>query len=137
MAANTNPIYSRTAQIDWAAAVTAANTAKDGTGTTATVFTADATEGGFVHKLRGMPLGTNVASVARLFINNGQSAAVAANNVYYGDVSLPATTLTEVAGQLPIEIPLSIPLPPGYKLLVALGTAVAAGWQFSVVGGKY
>lgn len=137
MPGNTAPIYSRVGDIQWAAAITAANTAKDGTGTVATIFTADATNGGYVHKLRLMPLGTNVASVARVFINNGADPTVAANNVYYGDVSLPATTLTEVAGQLPVEVPLALALPPGYKINVALGTAVAAGWQASVVGGKY
>jgi len=45
MTANINPIYTRSADIQrGATAVTAANTAKDGTGTVATVFTADATE---------------------------------------------------------------------------------------------
>lgn len=138
MAANTSPIYSRTADIQWsAAAITAANTAKDGTGTVVTVFTADATEGGFVQKIRACPLGTNVVSVLRLFINNGSTNATPANNSLFAEISLPAITLSEVAGQLPLEIPLNIPLPAGYKLNCTIGTAVAAGWQVTAVGGKY
>lgn len=137
MTANVAPIYSKIGDIQWGVAITAANTAKDGTGTVNTIFTSDATNGGYVHKLRMMPLGTNVASVARIFINNGSTNATPANNDYYADVSLPATTLTEVAGQLPVEVPLAIALPPGYKINVVLGTAVAAGWQAAVVGGKY
>ena len=35
------------------------------------------------------------------------------------------------------ELPLGFALPPGYKLNVVLGTAVAAGWIPTVIGGKY
>ena len=43
MAANTIPIYTKTGQISWDATVLkTANTAKDGTGTVATLFTAGA-----------------------------------------------------------------------------------------------
>lgn len=46
MAANNNPIYTRVADVQWGTTlITTANTAKDGTGTVLTVFTADATEG--------------------------------------------------------------------------------------------
>lgn len=49
MPANTLPVFSRLADIQWnTSALTAANTAKDGTGTQALVFTSDATNGGFV-----------------------------------------------------------------------------------------
>ena len=43
MAANTAPIYSRTPVVGWGT-LTTANTAKDGTGTVVTLFTADPTE---------------------------------------------------------------------------------------------
>jgi hypothetical protein len=55
----------------------------------------------------------------------------------YKEFSLPALTLTEIAAQLDIEVPLNIALPAGYRLYVLLGTAVAAGWTFGVIGGKY
>lgn len=142
MAANTNPIYSRQGDIQWST-ISAANTAKDGTGTVVTIFTADAAEGGRVERIRFRALGTNVVTVARIFINNGSTNATATNNTLYAEVTLPATTLTEVAAQNPIDIPnaidggLPIVLPPGYKLNVTLGTAVSAGFAVSAIGGKY
>lgn len=138
MPANNNPIFSRGADVQWAApALSAANTAKDGTGTVATVFTADATEGGFVHRLVARALGTNVTSVLRVFINNGATNATAANNVLFSEFTLPATTLSEVAAQPAYEVPLNLALPAGYKINCTLGTAVAAGYALSVAGGKY
>jgi len=103
MAGNTQPIFSRVAKAVWAT-LTAANTAKDGTGTVATVFTADATNGSRVEKIVAKALGTNVASVLRVFLNNGLTNATPANNTMLADVSLPATTLSEVAGIAPVEI---------------------------------
>lgn len=137
MPANNDPIYSRVADIQWTGNNTAANTAKDGTGTVLTAFTADATNGGFVQRIIAKPAGTNVASVARIFINNGSTNATPANNSYAFDIDLPATTLSEVATMMVIERPLNIALPAGYKINVTMGTAVAAGWNFTVIGGKY
>ena len=138
MAANNNPIFTRTADMQWAsAALSAANTAKDGTGTVATVFTGDATEGGFVTKLTARAAGTNVATVLRVFINNGSTNATAANNILFTEMTLPATTLSEVAAQPAYELPLNLALPAGYKINCTLGTAVAAGYYLSVAGGKY
>lgn len=140
MAANTAPIYTRQGDVQWpnaAVAVTAANTAKDGTGTIATAFVADATEGGFVQSIRFRPAGTNVATVARVFINNGSATTSAQNNVLRDEITLAATTLSEVAALATYELPLGIALPPGYRLTVTLGTAVAAGYYISTIGGKY
>lgn len=136
MAANTAPIYTRVPDIQWGV-LTAANTAKDGTGTVATIFTADATEGGFVYGIKLKPLGTNVASVARFFINNGSTNATATNNSMFADQGLVAITNTETAGQTEYWIPVNQPLPAGYKINMTLGTAVASGWQATVFGGKY
>lgn len=138
MAANTNPIFSRTPDIQWSpAAITAANTAKDGTGTVSTVFTADASEGGRLERLRIRALGTNVATVLRVFLNNGLTNATPANNVLFTEMTIAATTLSEVAALLENEIPMNISLPPGYKVNVTIGTAVAAGLVVTAVGGKY
>ena len=114
----------------------AANTAKDGTGTVSTIFTAGA-DGAFVQKLVARPLGTNIATVLRVFINNGGVNATAANNALVAEMTLPATTLSEVAAQPPYELPLNFALPAGYKLNATLGTAVAAGYQVSALGGTY
>jgi len=138
MSANAQPIYSRLGDIQWGTTpLTTANTAKDGTGTVLTVFTADATNGGYVRSIRFKPAGSNVATVIRIFINNGLTNATPANNIYFDDVTLPLTTLTETAAQPLFELPLNWALPPGYKINVVLGTTVAAGWYVSAVGGKY
>ena len=138
MSGNNNPILSRVGDIQWVgAALATANTAKDGTGTVATVFTADATNGGYVQKLVARALGTNVATVLRVFVNNGSATTTAANNVLVAELTLPATTLSEVSAQPDMTLPLNLSLPPGYKLLCTIGTTVAAGYQLTAVGGKY
>ncbi len=133
---NNAPIFSRVADAAWAT-VTAANTAKDGTGTTNLIFTADATSGSFLTKVVIRPLGTNVATVARFFLNNGSTPATAANNSLIAEAGIAATTNTEVAAIAGTEVAFNFPIPPGYKLYVALGTAVAGGMQFTALGGDY
>jgi hypothetical protein len=138
MPANTQPIFSSLGDIQWGAtAITTANTAKDGTGTVLDVFTADATNGGFVQRIRFRAAGTNIATVARVFINNGSANSTPANNILYDEITLAATTGSEVAALAVYELPLNFALPPGYKLNVTLGTTVAAGYYVSVIGGKY
>lgn len=146
MSANSSPIYSRVGDYQWGSAdgnggtagpLKTANTAKDGTGTVLTVFTADATNGGYVEKISFCSAGTNVATVARIFINNGSSNSTIANNILKAEITLSATTLSEVSAQPPYVVPLNWILPPGYKLNVTLGTTVSAGYFVSVDGGKY
>jgi len=138
MAANIAPIFSALGDIEWGAtAITTANTAKNGTGTVLNVFTADATNGGFVQRIRFRSAGANITTVARVFINNGADSTVAANNVLYDEITLTATTLSEVGAQPTYELPLNFALPPGYKLNVTLGTTIATGYFVSVIGGKY
>lgn len=138
MAANVNAIYSRLGDIQWIpSALLTANTAKDGTGTVLTVFTADALEGGFLTKLVVAARGTNVATVLRVFINNGLTNATAANNTLYTSHSIAATTLSEVAALAITEILMGIAVPAGYKINLTIGTTVAAGLSVTTIGGKY
>lgn len=137
MAANTSPIFSRTPNTAWVNGITAANTAKDGTGTVDTVFTADAVEGSFLQKLIVRPRGTNVATVVRVFLNNGSTNATAANNVLIDEIPLTATTNTENAAIQGNERTYNIPIDPGYKINIALGTAVAGGISITAIGGDY
>ena len=245
--ANNNPIFSRVGDIQGGAVLTTA--AADYTGISINnipVFTADATNGGFVQRLRFKAIGTNVATVARIYINVGlgnqvtqagapgtpggsgsttggtllagtyyckvqeidqygvptaasaestvvtttgstssiawswtaataaasyrvwigtvtggqqvyfttntnsynQTAAYIAgqfgmpldylsNNLFIGEVSLPATTAATAAGTADIDYPLNFALPPGYRILVGLGAVVAAGWAVTTIAGKY
>jgi hypothetical protein len=138
MPANTQPIFSVAGDIEWGPTVlTTQNTAKDGTGTVLTVFSADTTNGGFVQRIRFRSAGTNIATVARVFINNGLTNTTPANNILYDEITLAATTLSEVAALATYELPLNFALPPGYRLNVTLGTTVAAGYYVSVIGGRY
>lgn len=137
MAGNSAPLFTRVPKINWTGTITAANTAKDGTGTVATAFTADATNGSYISDLRFRSLGTNVLTVARVFINNGSTNTVAANNVLVAEITLSATTLTETGALANYILPLNIGLPPGYKINITLGTAVAAGYNVTGIGGDY
>jgi hypothetical protein len=149
MPANTTPIYSKIGDIQWGAAdgdggtagpLKTANTAKDGTGTVLTIFTADATNGGRVDRISARAVGTNVASVLRVFVNNGSANSTVANNTLITEATLPATTLSEVAALADVTIsgtPFPLVLPPGYKLMVTLGTTISAGVRVTAYGGKY
>lgn len=138
MPGNIHPLYTRQANIGISGGlISAANTAMDGTGTVATVFSADSTNGSFVQRIRFKAAGTNVQSVARIFLNNGGSNSVPANNILFEEVTLPATTASANSSTPVVEAAMNIPLPAGWKILVVLGTAVAAGWYVSVPGGDY
>ena len=137
MAANTAPIFTLAPETTWGpTAITTANTAKDGTGTVLTVFTAGV-NGSYVQRVRFRPSGTSVQTVARLFINNGSTNATAANNILFDEITLSAITVSETAAQPSFEIPLNFALPAGYVLNITIGTTVAAGWYVSVIGGDY
>lgn len=248
MAANTSPIFSALADIQGGDVLTTAAADYTGQGiANAVVFTSNATNGGYVQRLRFKALGANnVASVARVYINNGQgrlassisavsgtptgtpsttggtlqagtyfakivaidqyggitaasteTASVSVtgttgsitwnwtavtgavsyrvyvgpvtggqltyftsntnsyvqttaigtrdnlttginnNNFFYGEISLPATTAVANASTVDIDYPLNFALPPGYRIIVGLGTTVAGGWQVLAIGGQY
>jgi len=141
MAGNTTPIFSRIGAIGGIGSTTLATvSAADYTGIGAhnsLIFTSDATNGGFVQRIRLKAIGTNVAAVARIYINNGSTNGTASNNVFYGEISLPATTAATTAATVDVDYPLNIALPAGYKLYVGLGATVAAGWVVSVIAGAY
>lgn len=78
MAGNANPIFSRVGDVEGSSTLTTA--AADYTGLSlnnATVYVADATNGSYVEKLRFKAIGTNTASVARIYVNNGFSPRAA------------------------------------------------------------
>lgn len=135
---NTLPIFTASGDTQWAVSAVTANTTKDlTTGTAYLTFTAGS-NGGYVQRLRFRALGTNVATVARIWINNGSpTGGVNTNNTLWDEISLPATTLSETSALSTYEIPLNFALPAGYRIFVTLGTAVAAGYTITCIGGKY
>ena len=144
MAANQIPIFSLAGQIEWTAALLkTANTATDGTGTVVTIFTAGA-NGGRVERVRIRHGGTNIATLIRVFINNGSSNATPANNILYAEKALAANTVSQTAVSLLNELPDTIDtvafpiiLPAGYKLNVTIATTVATGVYISAIGSSY
>lgn len=143
MAANTIPIYSKAGQISFSALIQTANIAKDGTGPVSLIFTAGA-DGGRVERVRIRPVGTNVATVVRIFINNGSDPTVAANNVLYAEKSIAANTLSETTESALNELPtitdttaFPLVLPPSYRLYATIGTTVAAGIRITAIGSTY
>lgn len=144
MPANVEPIFSRLGSVSnndstgMNQLVTAA--ANDVTGVSANnslIFTADPTNGSYIVRIRLKPGGTNIASMMRFYINNGSTPTTATNNVFHGDVSLPATTASIVVGNIEIDYPCGFALPVGFRLYMGLGTAVAAGWVATVIAGRY
>ena len=106
MSANNYPIYSREGEVSTDGTTAMGPTLTTGsdtyTGTNAAntlVFTADATNGSFVQRLRFKPIGSNTATVARIFINNGASATVAGNNHLYGEQTLQANDPHQADGR--------------------------------------
>jgi hypothetical protein len=76
--------------------------------------------------------------VLRVFINNGSTNATATNNSLFEELTLPITTASNT-GEIgtDYDVTLNLSLPTGYKINVVLGTAVAAGWKVTAVGGDY
>ena len=143
MAANTAPIFTLTPDVSTnngtgnGAAITTAT--GDYTGASANyvlVHTAGA-NGSAIDRLRFKAIGTNVATVARIFINNGSTNATATNNNFFGEYSLPATTASNTVGTADIDYPMGIRLPSGWKVYVGVATTVAAGWTCIALAGQY
>ena len=140
MAQNTSPVFPLVPVISWinTGAVTA-NTTTDLTAGTNynSGFTANATNGSRVDFIRVRALGTNVATVMRVWINNGSATGTAANNTQFFERTLAATTVSQVAELPDVILPINVSLPAGYKIYYTFGTAVAAGYGIQVVGGDY
>jgi len=147
MAQNTNPIFTQTPEVLWftsgsspaGGAITASNggySLASASAATHLVFTAG-TSGSYVQRIRFKALGTNVATVARIFILNTGSITQPSSSVLFDEVTLPATTAVANAATPLVELPLNFALPASYSLYVTLGTAVAAGYDATVIGGDY
>lgn len=78
---------------------------------------------------------TQTVDVSAIRENPGSLAG--GNNMYYGDVSLPIVPVSANSGTLEFDYPMNFALPPGYRILVGLGTTVTAGWSATVIGGTY
>lgn len=138
MAANKDPIYVLTPNYTVGQTIQTANTAKDGTGTVVTVYTAGA-NGDAPVGIIFRATGTNTATVARIFVNNGSTNTTATNNTLIGEITLAGTTLSEVGALAAYYWP----FPDGFRLVashkinITIGTTVAATYQILCHGGSF
>ena len=89
--------------------------------------------------------GTSSATVVRFWMNNGSANTTAGNNIFLGEVALPATAVTALGTSALTVYALPVPvgglnLPATYRIYA--GTTVAAGGTniaiaVSAVGGDY
>lgn len=141
MAANTSPIYLLTPNIVITAVVTGANTATDGTGTTTLCFTGG-TNGSRLDGINFQALGTNAATVARVFVNNGSTPATATNNNMIGDFPMAATTASNSTAigpsfYWPNSLAANKFIPSAYRVYVCYGTAPTGGIVATADGGDF
>lgn len=89
--------------------------------------------------------GTSAATLVRFWINNGSANTTATNNIFLGEVAIPATAVTALGTSALTTYPLTLPvnglnLPATYRIYA--GTTVAAGGTniaiaVSAFGGNY
>ena len=89
--------------------------------------------------------GTSAATVVRFWMNNGSANTTAGNNIFLGEVAMPATAVTALGTSALAVYALPVPvgglnLPATYRIYA--GTTVAAGGTniaiaVSAVGGDY
>jgi hypothetical protein len=108
------------------------------------VFSAG-TNGSFVQKIRFRHFAIVVstsntnATVARVWINNGDDVTVVSNSTLFDEITIAAFTYSASAALTNYEIPLNFALPPNYRLYVTLGVAPVANTAImaTVIGGNY
>lgn len=89
--------------------------------------------------------GTSNATIVRFWANNGSVNTTAANNIFLGEVAIPATAVTALGTTALTTYPLTIPsvglnLPAGYRIYAGLTVAAGGtniGIAVSAFGGNY
>lgn len=114
--------------------IATANTATDGTGTVALIFTAGAS-GSILPSIRIRHLGTNVATVIRVFRNNGSDPTVAGNNALIEERTIAANTLSQVAESIAYVIDCGLVLGASERIYCNIGTTIAAGIKVTPING--
>ena len=160
MAVTATPVFTQTVNVGALNAIVSTamtnTTSFDGTMATGTamalVFTAGA-DGARIDQVMcrlastngATASGTSAATVVRFWINNGSANTTAGNNIFLGEVAIPATAVTALATSALTTYPLTLPLnglniPATYRIYA--GTTVAAGGTniaiaLSAFGGNY
>jgi hypothetical protein len=106
------------------------------------IYTANATYGSFVQKIRWRAIGTNSsATVCRVFLNNGTtpsaSTGTSTNTTLLDEISLTSTTSSTTVPLPLFELPLNVAIPAGYSLYATYGTGNTSGFDIAVFAGDY
>jgi hypothetical protein len=150
MAQNTKPIFSLVPVVGFATLTgNIGLTRSDGVGTVATdvfkCFTADATNGSFVSKMRISAAASAstamTASVIRIYISSiTAGGTTAADTVLYAEVAVAALAASHTSNATNFyEVPFNIALPPSYTILASIDDNCAANtrWQILTFAGNY
>jgi len=160
MAVTSTPIFTQTPNVGALNAIIStamtSTSAYDGTNATGTAMALCFTAGANGSRIDQVQLkfsstngaaasGTSSATVARFWINNGSTNTTAGNNIFLGEVALPATTVTAAGTTANTVYTLPVPLgglniPASYKIYAGL-TVAAGGTNIAIsinaVGGDY
>jgi hypothetical protein len=160
MAVTATPVFTQTPNVGALNAIVSTamtnTTAFDGTMATGTamalVFTAGA-DGARIDQIMcrlastngATASGTSAATVVRFWANNNSVNTTAGNNIFIGEVAIPATAVTALATSALTTYPLTLPLnglniPASYRIYGGL-TVAAGGTNIAIAlsafGGNY
>jgi hypothetical protein len=160
MAVTSTPIFTQTPNVGTLNAIIStamtSTSAYDGTNATGTAMALCYTAGANGSRIDQVQLkfsstngaaasGTSSATVARFWINNGSVNTTAGNNIFLGEVTLPATAVTAAGTTANTVYTLPLPLgglniPATYRIYAGL-TVAAGGTNIAIainaVGGDY
>lgn len=150
MAQNTSPIFVAVPKVGFATLTgNIGLTRSDGVGTIGTdmflVFTADATDGSYISKVRiscaATASASMTASVIRFYISSATSGATtAATAVLYQEVAVAALAASHTSNATNFyEVPFNIAIPASYTILASIDDNLAANtrWQILTFAGDY
>lgn len=109
MAVVATPIFAQAGR-HAVAAISTANTNRDGSGTIGTVFTTDATDGSILTRIDVTATGTTTAGVVRLYVHNGSSAFL------WREILVGAITPSASIAAFMRRMLVDLPLPAGWSL---------------------
>ena len=89
----------------------------------------------FVATQLAMTSGTNIATLMRVFRNNGSDPEVAGNNALIYEIEIAANTTSSTAASIPYQLDCNLLLDNAERVYVTLATAVAAGIKVTPMNG--
>lgn len=144
MAANTSPIFILTpnmqwAKLDYAPPSGSSHIASGSLGTEVKVVYSASLNGSRIDELRILSLGTNPATVVRLFVNNGSDNNTIINNSLFDEITIAGTSMTEAVANVVNDIVYTngLNLAPSHRLLAVTSVSQSDGLHITAFGGDY